>query len=253
MAHGINFRPEGLQFSLIDANNNGVGVFSFTENVGYTVTEGDALRIQGTLDQFRGLTQIVPDNIEVIATGNPLNQPEEITELNEDSESSLVFITVSDYVDATQWLGDGTSFNVEFTDGTNNFLVRIDEDTNLASAAAPVLPATIVGLGGQFDFEAPFFDDYQLIPRYAADFTSTVPTEELFGAYNFAIYPNPASDVIFYDADQEVDRLQVFTTNGRLVAAGYDNQVDVSNLAPGIYLIYAEIDNEFGVSRFTKL
>jgi len=253
VAHGINFRPSGLQFSLIDANNNGVGVFSFSENVGYTVIEGDALKIQGTLDQFNGLTQIVPDNITIIASGNPLSQPEEVTVLDENSESSLVAITALDYIDASQWLGDGTSFNVDVTDGTNTYLVRIDADTELSTASTPSLPATIIGLGGQFDDEAPFFDGYQLLPRYAADIISTVPTEELFGAYNFTIYPNPAIDLLYYQADEDVDRLELYTTDGKFVKRGYENKVDVSDLAPGIYLIYAEINAELGVTRITKL
>jgi plastocyanin len=43
IVHGINFRPAGLTFTLIDADGDGIGLFSGSENFGYTVVEGDVI------------------------------------------------------------------------------------------------------------------------------------------------------------------------------------------------------------------
>ena len=63
IVHGYNLRPGGLQFTLIDNQNNGIGVFNGTNDLGYTVTEGDAVTIKGTINQFNGLTQIIADEL----------------------------------------------------------------------------------------------------------------------------------------------------------------------------------------------
>ena len=75
VAYGENFRAAagGLEFTLIDPNNNDDGIAVFSSTVlGYTLTEGDELRVIGTIDQVFGLTRIVADSIVIISTGNTL-------------------------------------------------------------------------------------------------------------------------------------------------------------------------------------
>lgn len=48
------------------------------------------------------------------------------------------------------------------------------------------------------------------------------------------IYPNPAKDFIAWDVK---NRFELYNAVGEIVKQGFDNQVDVSNLSNGIYLI----------------
>lgn len=169
VVHGINLRPDGLQFTLIDGNNDGIGVFSGNMNFGYTVAEGDELAVQGTIEQFNGLLQIEADTVMMMSQGNSLQVPAIITALGEVTESQLVTIENVSLVDPSEWGGGFSGFNVEVTDGVNTITVRIDNDVDLFEMDAPTGTFNVTGIGGQFDSSSPFDEGYQLLPRYMED------------------------------------------------------------------------------------
>ncbi|MEZ4908707.1 MAG: hypothetical protein R2771_13945 [Saprospiraceae bacterium] len=70
----------------------------------------------------------------------------------------------------SQWTGSGSGFNVTVTDGTNSYALRIDNDVDVYSKAAPVGKFNVSGLLGQYDKTSPYLDGYQLFPRYESDF-----------------------------------------------------------------------------------
>ncbi|NQX91855.1 MAG: hypothetical protein HRT74_07000, partial [Flavobacteriales bacterium] len=82
---------------------DGINVFNGSSNFGYTVTEGDLVHVSGIIDQFNGLTQIVPDTLTLEDTGLELMDPLVITELNESTESQMVTIRCVSLVDPTEW------------------------------------------------------------------------------------------------------------------------------------------------------
>ena len=155
---------------MIDGTD-GINVFNGSSNFGYTVTEGDSVHVSGIIDQFNGLTQIVPDTLTLEDTGLELMDPLVITELNESTESQMVTIRCVSLVDPTEWTNTGVGFNVEVTDGVNTFEMRIDEDVDIYGTEAPEGRFTVIGIGGQFDSSDPFDSGYQLLPRYLEDFT----------------------------------------------------------------------------------
>src|SRR5690606_32156120 len=136
IVYGINQRPpNGLQFTIIDENNedDGIGLFSGAENWGYTVDEGDEVVIRGTIEQFNGLTQINPDTVWEVSSGNSLHNPEVVTDMSEDTESKLVRFENMSFIEDldTVWTGTGPGYNVKISDGTNTFIMRIDNDVDL--------------------------------------------------------------------------------------------------------------------------
>jgi len=182
IVHGINLRPgNGLQFSLINSDNRGIGVFSADEDFGYTVTEGDSLHLFGTIGFFNGLTQLNPDSLQQISSGNPLAAPRVVTALDESTESSLVTLEDVSLVDPGQWQSGG-SFNVEVTNGSDTFDLRIAGATDISGMASPEGTFDVTGLGGQFDNSAPYLEGYQLLPRYVQDidpYNANVPVYTL--------------------------------------------------------------------------
>ena len=169
VVYGVNMRPSGLQFTIIDENNDGIGLFLNSGDLGYTVNEGDEVIVQGQISQFNGLLQIVPETVELVDADNMLFDPTVVTELSEATESQLVTIENVMLVDPNDWTGAGSGFNVDVTDGTNTYTVRIDADVNLYSMPAPTGTFNVTGLGGQFDNSSPFDGGYQLLPRYVED------------------------------------------------------------------------------------
>jgi len=154
----------------------GFGVFSpATSNHGYTVNEGDVVRVIGKVDQFNGLGQLRADSIKIISTGASLPAPKTITAIGETTESDLVRMNNVTVVNPAQWTNAGSGFTVDVTDGTNTIQLRIDADVNLYSQPAPVGTFDVIGIGGQFDNSSPFTAGYQLLPRYIQDIVVAVP------------------------------------------------------------------------------
>lgn len=171
VVYGENLRPGGLQFTLRDSTG-GIGLFYGSGNLGYTVVEGDEVEVYGTINQFNGLTQIAPDSLNFLSAGNTLETPDVITSLGENTESDLVVFECAWLVDTAQWGGGSSGFNVDVTNGTDTFQVRIDADVNLFTAPVPTGILHITGIGGQFDSSSPYDSGYQLLPRYSADIVS---------------------------------------------------------------------------------
>ena len=68
------------------------------------------------------------------------------------------------------------------------------------------------------------------------------------------IYPNPARDVISIDSDILPSGIQVYSTQGELLSdQRQGNQIDVSSLATGSYLIHASINGQLYKRLFFKL
>lgn len=192
---GVNLRgTNGWQFTITN-NNCGIGVFApAIFNLGYTVNEGDNVKITGTLNQFRGLLQITPDSatgIVLLSANNPIPSPQVVTALDETTESKLIRINNLTLVTPSQWPISGTTgsgANVDVTDGSNTFTLRIDADVNIWGTTAPAGPFDLVGIGSQFNptTSAPFLSGYQIMPRTLTDL---ILTQETLTPFNLLL-PN---------------------------------------------------------------
>ena len=165
------------QFTIHDGD--GLGVYS-SSATGYVVTEGDEIRIIGTLSQFNGLAQISGDSIVVLSSGNPIPTPTVITAFTETMESELNRVNGVQLVDPSQWTNSGSGFNVDIYNATDTFAMRIDNEVDLYSQPAPTGIFDVIGIGGQFDGSNPMDEGYQILPRYIADvILPTPPTYDI--------------------------------------------------------------------------
>ncbi len=252
IVHGIDFQGgASIQFALIDATG-GIGVFS-GNNFGYTVTEGDELIIQGVISQFNCLTQVTPDTLWIVSSGNALVDPIITTFLNESFESELVELTNLTLVDPAQWTGTGSGFNVEVTNGTFTNIMRIDNDCELYSMPAPTGMFHARGIGGQFD-SAPCDDGYQFFPRYAADIIPLSSTGEELLVEKIRIYPNPASDALFIQSEIIIDDIIISNSLGQqiMLVKKPGNRLEVGTLNAGVYLITFRSGEAVRTDRFVK-
>jgi predicted extracellular nuclease len=240
VVYGVNMNGTGLQFTVIDGNGDGVSLYNGGGNFGYTVMEGDEVIIQGSVDQFNGLTQMSPDTVWMVSSGNPLLDPTIVTTLGEDTESQLTKIENLTIVDPADWTNSGSGFNVDVTDGTNTYSMRIDNDVDLYGTPAPTGAFNLTGLGGQFDSSVPHDSGYQLLPRYIADI-------EIIDAVNdpepiqTEVYPNPVTLRLTIKTEEQIDGIKLFNVFGQEVLRDLNQadayELDMSNLPQGVYYV----------------
>ena len=187
-----------IQFTIHDGID-GIGCYSSAPAAqAYSVMEGDQVRLIGSIGQFNGLTQIYPDSIAFISSGNPLPTATVVTQLGENTESELVTFKSASLVDPSQWSGSGSGFNVDITNGTDTIALRIDNDVDLYSQPAPTGAFDVTGIGGQFTFNIGNFDGYQLLPRYTADI---VPAAAVYVPKLVVSEIMPGSNATSWNAD----------------------------------------------------
>lgn len=259
IVHGVNMQASNgdLGFTLIDATG-GIGVYSSNDFGGYVVTEGDELTLKGTISQFNGLTQINPDSLEIISTGNALVVPPVVTALDESTESELVTITNLTLVDPASWDVSGGSFNADFTDGTNTYAIRIDSDVDIAGTTPFILATDVVkitGIGGQFDSSNPYDEGYQLFPRYAADIEIITNTKNQLEEA-IRMYPNPVNDMFVIETAENIETVRITNALGQVVKTlnnvNGTTQVDVANLAQGMYFVTFTSENNSFTQQIVK-
>ncbi len=72
----------------------------------------------------------------------------------------------------------------------------------------------------------------------------------------FAVYPNPASDVVFITAEKEVQSIEIYNMLGKMILtqapATNELKIDISGLEKGLYIIKAKAGNEVSSVRFIK-
>ncbi len=261
--YGVNLRgTNGLQFTVIDDANNGIAVFTQTDNLGYTIQEGDKITLSGFLGQFNGLLQMLPNTITKLSSNNPLVTPTTVTKPSESTESSLIRITNLHLVDPAAWdtTGNVAGFTVRAVSSTNpadTIEIRIDNNTNLYLQPVPPQPFNLTGIGGQFDSSNPYTSGYQVSPRYLSDISTLVATHEADFSADVKLAPNPAGNFLTVQSSLSFDRLRIMTATGTLVRTvnqpDLSDRLDISALPTGTYFLRFEKDGGVWTTRFVKM
>lgn len=238
---GGNLRTSGVNFTINDGTA-GIGVFSPSDDFGYTVTEGDSIEVTGEVSHFNGLAQMsFVTDITKLGTGN-IPAPFVATRLDESTEGELVRLN------GYRTYGQPTGTNprtYDITNGTDSTEMVIYTSTGISSSIPAVFD--VIGIGRQFDAgggsPVRYTRFYQLAPRSQSDIFSTTGINNIDNGV-LAIYPNPATNTVFveFEANTEIRSVKVFDFTGRLAMEHNVNtatsvKMDISSLNSGLYLI----------------
>jgi hypothetical protein len=207
------------------------------------VTEGDEVAVIGTIQQYYGLTEIFPDSVQLISSGQTLNYHSPTTVLDETTESHFVQIKNLSVVPPSQWPITATNniVDVEVTDGSHNFIVRINKDCDIQGTPVPIGKFDVAGIGSQYDPTSPYSGNYYIIPRYKADVTKYNGIDESIFLNNISLFPNPSNGSFFIQngSNNKLD-IEIYNTFGQLVYKTTSvealQQVDLLGVK-GLYLV----------------
>jgi len=259
VVQGINLFDTGRLLFTMHDGTAGLSVFNDSIDFGYSVvTPGDEITVEGTINQFRGLTQIAVDALTVNSSNNAIQEYKEVTTLDESTESENVFLTGLSIVDESKWLGDGSSFNVDFTtESGETVIIRIDNNTPLANTSFADIFETapssfeISGIGGQFDNESPFDSGYQLFPLTIDNFEQIVPNVEEVTLQEIGIFPT-SKNSFNIEALYAIKNIKAFKMNGKEILVSQNrNEFTLNTNEKGIYLVTFEIDNKIYSSKIS--
>lgn len=79
-------------------------------------------------------------------------------------------------------------------------------------------------------------EDYSLTVNAVAGFNDNTKTQ-------FTLYPNPTSDIVTVQANQEVQSVLVYNLTGQLIATGNGKQINLSNTQAGVYMVKINFEN----------
>jgi len=229
-----NFQSSNTEYGFQDPT---AGTVIFHWGAPYvTLNVGDSVQVSGDIDEYSGKIEIVPRNasdITVISTGNSLPAFQEITVATlisngEDYESELIKINNASITSGT-WPTSGGSVNLPISDdgGVSEVDMRIDSDMNIIGNPEPAAPFVVQGIAGQFN-------DYQILPRYYADFIPAGGTPPVISGV--AINPSSPTEV------DDVIVSVTITDDGTITSATLtynagttDNDVTMTNTAGDTY------------------
>ncbi|NPV10308.1 MAG: hypothetical protein HPY57_00750 [Ignavibacteria bacterium] len=147
---------------------------------------GDSVIVTGKLDQFRGLTELVPltvnlPDLRVIKKNAWLPEPEVVTaaQLNSNGEQyegkliKMLNLTKSPY--SVNWPAANQDANMTMYQDADSVTMRIDRDTDIDGQPEPTYPVNVIGVATQYSSGSTvYFGGYQLQPRYySTDFQSS--------------------------------------------------------------------------------
>ncbi|MCB0738661.1 MAG: lamin tail domain-containing protein, partial [Bacteroidetes bacterium] len=223
----VSFSTSRTHISLQDS---GWGISTFLSNWNYTPKVGDSISILAEIGNFAGLAQFTgtPDSFIVHSSGAAPKE-EIVTGLDESTESKLIRINRVWMIDSNDWKGSGSNMDVNITNGTDTFLMRVDKETNVDGYSLPNGMFDVIGVGGQYDASAPHNTGYQILPRSITDL-------------NIDNYHVPISDIRKNDAMEEsllngrkITTYGIVNTNVNLNSRGLQISIQDQNHAVTIY------------------
>lgn len=170
-----------VSFVIVDPMNmSGFTAISFSDTsvINYAPHLGDSVRVYGKVSQFNGLGQFEIDSVMTFKNMVRIPMPFVTDTLGELTESRFIEIRGVQLVDTAQWPGTGVDRTLKIVNMKGDTLdMRIDQHTNVAAnwPSAPKGRFTLKGVGGQFDNSSPYFDGYQVFPRFFTDIDTAAP------------------------------------------------------------------------------
>ena len=173
--HGVISTPN-LQTSntshYLDDGTAGTDMFYFGQDTMFYM--GDSVVIEGTVEFFAGLTEIIPvggSAVTILSSDAEIRVQEVAVNVindvvGEDVEGEIVLLDEPVWqVDEAQWPSGTASIDLWITNSPDTVKMRLDSDMGMGGDPRPCGEFWLTGVVWQFTFNNPPNDNYSVIPR----------------------------------------------------------------------------------------
>ncbi len=168
---GPNTRFSGTMTNLwIQDDSAGIEVFYYSPIQSFDT--GDVVIVKGVITEYNGLTEIVPESDDdIVYVGHSaVPQPIRIEESKgiwENIEGALV--SFEGVLDNSPYV-QGSGYNMIVWNGTVPVTVYVYKTTGIdVSSFKKGDMLRVTGIAGQYDYQPPYIDGYQVLPRFQSD------------------------------------------------------------------------------------
>lgn len=229
---GTHFGSEGPGY--LQDSTGGIAVFGgdFTKAVVISPTFAFEMEVTGAVSQFNGSLQLIPYAVKRVGVKPPMT-PQIVTTAeiatNGESLEGLLVKVVRARIVSGNFPAAGDSATLIIDDDRGQCKVFVDRDTDIGGHPTPTGRIDIIGIANQYDFNPPYTEGYELLPRQMTDISlttgvndneaSALPRQfELFQNHPNPVSIHKATEIRFaLPVDSEV-RLEVFNLLGQRVA-----------------------------------
>ena len=245
-----------LEFLLTNEDGEGIMIYNSTTNFNYNATEKQQITVWGTLKQLSGLTVVSIDTLFLDQNIIDYKSPQTIIELNEGYENTLVtWNNAVKIVNEQEWVKKSPFFDVQVTDGTSSFVMRIKENTDIFNLSNPINKTfKLSGVEIQNSNKLPYNTDYIIQPRYMGDLEIANTLIDLNEQKKLA-YPNPVENSLnLMDYHHTSQNIQLTDNEGKTIMDIDQNKlnIDFSNLPSGTYFLKTNHIAESFVQKIVK-
>lgn len=233
---------------------DGAGIDIIMFDGEFDVSLGDSVQATGVIAQYYGKNQLEVSELDRITNFGPAYQvidPVLITcadagELYEGVLVKIENVTIIEEPDT--WPAGGEVATLTISDGSGELMMRIDSGTDIPGQLMPYGQQTITACLGQYSYNNPPNDDYQLMPRMYDDFDAfNGIDDDSFLPARTALeqnYPNPfnpTTSIMFSLAEQSDVEISIYDILGEVVY-----QVNQSSVAAGNHRVNWDGVDSFG-------
>lgn len=211
--------PLSLKYSIMRLNENGSIDTSFATNGIYNTVVGAG--VGGSCSDMKLLS-----NGKIILAGN----------LTNNTGIGILRLSSNGVLDATFGINGITSTVV------TNFGY-----TNIKANSIAIRPNNNILVVGGAKSNSTLKNEI-FIAQY--NNSSVLSTKDITNN-NITFYPNPVNENIFIENNQNSD-YEIYDINGKKILNGYDNQINVSSLEKGIYILKLIKDDKVSTKKFIK-
>ncbi len=218
------FGPKGPFF--IQDETGGVAVYDYYGAYIPNLSIGDSVVVTGKVKPYNGLTELqYLEEVQIISHGEDIStdtiKPDEmgLIENNYEVNEGRFVILLNVYFLDTGTFEKNTAYTIKDIEGREGVVyIKSDE---LVGMTIPQETVFVKGVVNQYDREAPYFEGYEIFPRFKEDI-DTMPSggvEET--QYKAKIRVNYMDGFIKIEGVESKHRVEIYNILGKPIFSGY--------------------------------